>query len=90
MKTQEEIKQLTETLYPTVTMYTQPLRIGFEGGYTQCQQDVMKLLQLEIRRAYIHGQGNGQMIEVGLERDEIDDYINSRMKTLNKQDNEHI
>ncbi len=40
----------------------------------------------EIRRAYIHGQGNGQMMEVGLERDEIDDYTNSRILSLNKKD----
>lgn len=43
-------------------------------------------LRVEIRRAFIHGQGNGQMMEVGLERDEIDDYTNSRMLSLNKKD----
>jgi hypothetical protein len=53
-------------------------------GYTQCQADVMELLESEIRRAYIHGQGNSQMMEAGLERDETEDYINSRMRTLNK------
>lgn len=40
----------------------------------------------EIRRAFMHGQGNGQMMEVGLERDEVDDYTNSRMLSLNKKD----
>lgn len=43
-------------------------------------------LRVEIRRAFIHGQGNGQMMEVGLERDEVDDYTNSRMLSLNKKD----
>ena len=40
MKTQEEIEQLAETLYPTVTMYTPPLKKGFVEGYTQCQEDM--------------------------------------------------
>ena len=39
MKTKEEIEQLAETLYPTVTMYTPPLKKGFVDGYTQCQED---------------------------------------------------
>jgi hypothetical protein len=57
---------------------------GFTKGYTQCQEDMIELLKEEIRRAYIHGQGNAQMMEVGLERDEVDDYTNSRMLSLNK------
>jgi hypothetical protein len=67
---------------------------GFKKGYSQCQEDMAKefekdgakLFKSEIRRAYIHGQGNGQMMGAGLERDEIDDYTNWRMRTLNKQD----
>jgi hypothetical protein len=43
-------------------------------------------LRAEISRAFIHGQGNGQMMEAGLERDEVDDYTNSRMLSLNKKD----
>jgi len=36
-------------------------------------------LRAEIKRAFIHGQGNAQMIEAGLERDEVEDYVNYRM-----------
>lgn len=96
MKTQEEIEQLAKQLcnipidlvideeeryYKNLEKYD-----GIIQGYTQCQQDMTEFIRAEICRAFIHGQGNGQMMEVGLERDEIDDYINSRMKTLNKQD----
>jgi hypothetical protein len=60
---------------------------GFIDGYTQCQKDMIELLKEEIKSAFIHGQGNAQMMEAGLERDETDDYTNSRMLSLNKQDN---
>jgi hypothetical protein len=83
MKTQEEVKQLAED-YSEVSFNKRDLYEGYVDGYTQCQADVMELLESEIRRAYIHGQGNSQMMEAGLERDEIEDYINSRMRTLNK------
>jgi hypothetical protein len=43
-----------------------------------------KELVEEIRRAFIHGQRNNEMMEAGLERDEVDDYTNSRMRTLIK------
>jgi hypothetical protein len=67
---------------------------GIIQGYTQCQEDMAKefekdgakLFKSEIRRAYMYGQGNGQMMGAGLEGDEIDDYTNWRMRTLNKQD----
>jgi hypothetical protein len=36
-------------------------------------------LRLEIKRAYIHGQSNARMMEAGLERDEVEDYVNHRM-----------
>jgi len=42
-------------------------------------------LKEEITRAFFYGQGNGIMIEVGLERDEAEDYVNNRMKSLLKQ-----
>jgi hypothetical protein len=83
MKTQEEVKQLAED-YSEVSFNKRDLYEGYVDGYTQCQADVMELLESEIRRAYIHGQGNSQMMEAGLERDETEDYINSRMRTLNK------
>jgi hypothetical protein len=46
-------------------------------------------LEKEIRQAFIHGQGNKEMMEAGLERDETEDYVNSRMRILlnqNKKD----
>jgi hypothetical protein len=64
------------------TTYT----VAYKKGYTQCQEDMIELLKEEIRRAFIHGQGNAQMMEAGLERDEVEEYINHRMLSLNKQD----
>ena len=65
-----------------ITTYT----VAYKKGYTQCQEDMIELLKEEIRRAFIHGQGNAQMMEAGLERDEVEEYINHRMLSLNKQD----
>ena len=42
-------------------------------------------LEKEIKQAFIHGQGNKEMMEAGLERDETEDYVRSRMKTLLNQ-----
>jgi hypothetical protein len=47
-------------------------------------------LEKEIKQAFIHGQGNKEMMEAGLERDETEDYVNSRMRKLlnqNKDEN---
>jgi hypothetical protein len=55
-------------------------------GYLQCQEDVLGLLRSEILSAFIHGQGNARGMEAGLERDETEDYVNSRMLSLTKQD----
>jgi len=41
-------------------------------------------LEEEITRAFIHGQGNAKMMEIGLERDETEDYVNNRMRSLLK------
>lgn len=41
-----------------------------------------------IRKAFIHGQGNGQMMEAGLERDEVDDYTLLNMIKLTRK--EHL
>ena len=41
-------------------------------------------LEKEINQAFIHGQGNGTMMEAGLERDETEDYVSSRMRQLIK------
>ena len=45
-------------------------------------------LEKEIKLAFIHGQGNAEMMESGLERDETEDYVNSRMRSLLNQDKE--
>jgi len=42
-------------------------------------------LEKEIRQAFIHGQRNNEMMEAGLERDETEDYVNSRMITILNQ-----
>jgi|TARA_S200002703_G_scaffold146060_1_gene140821 hypothetical protein len=42
-------------------------------------------LEKEIKQAFIHGQGNKEMMEAGLERDETEDYVNSRMRQLLNQ-----
>ena len=39
-------------------------------------------LEKEIKQAFICGQGNVEMMEAGLERDETEDYVNSRMRSL--------
>ena len=44
-----------------------------------------KELEQEIRQAFIHGQRNYEMMEHGLERDETEDYVNSRMVTILNQ-----
>jgi hypothetical protein len=41
-----------------------------------------KELEEEIRRAFIRGQGNREMMMAGLERDETQDYTNHRMRAL--------
>lgn len=41
-------------------------------------------LKAELKRAFIHGQGNKEMMEAGIERDEVEDYINWRMIDLKK------
>lgn len=96
MKTKEEIEQLAKQLcnIPIDLVIDEEERYyknfqkydGIIQGYTQCQEDMLKILKEEIKRAFIHGQGNAQMMEAGLERDEIEDYIYYRMLTLNKQD----
>jgi hypothetical protein len=42
-------------------------------------------LEKEIKQAFIHGQGNREMMELGLERDETEDYVGNRMRILLKQ-----
>jgi len=47
-------------------------------------------LQKEIKQAFIHGQGNKEMMEAGLERDETEDYVRSRMRTLLNQNKSDV
>ena len=42
-------------------------------------------LEKEIRQAFVHGQGNRALMEAGLEKDETEDYVNSRMRSLLNQ-----
>ena len=46
--------------------------------YTITKETMERLL----RDAFKHGQGNGQMMESGLERDEIDDYVSWTMMKI--------
>lgn len=82
MKTKEEIEQLAQLTYPKDSDIDE--YCGFIKGYNQCQEDMAELLKAEIRRAYIHGQGNAQGMAAGLERDEVEDYTNWRMLSLTK------
>ena len=84
MKTQEEIEQLAYKY--AIIDFDDYAFSGYVKGYTQCQENMIKLLREEIKIAFIHGQGNGIMMEAGLERDETEDYVNNRMLSLNKQD----
>lgn len=45
-------------------------------------------LEKEIEQAFVHGQGNGIMIEAGLERNEREDYTSSVMRRLNQNKDE--
>jgi hypothetical protein len=99
MKSKEEIEQLAEIAVLEFNkamskigfgtyqeLFLKVIKEWYADGYTQCQEDMIELLKEEIRRAFIHGQGNAQMMEAGLERDEVDDYTNSRMLSLKRQD----
>jgi hypothetical protein len=81
MKSKEEIEKLAFKSYGDTL-----LKGSFIHGYTQCQEDMAQFLKAEIHRAFIHGQGNAQMMEAGLERNEVEEYVNYRMLSLNKQD----
>jgi hypothetical protein len=97
MKTQEEIEQLAESevLEFNKAMskigfgtYQEPflkvIKEWYVDGYTQCQEDMTEFIRSEIKKAFIHGQGNAQMMEAGLERDEVEEYSNWRMLSIKK------
>jgi|LakMenE01Jun11ns_1017448.scaffolds.fasta_scaffold9893399_7 hypothetical protein len=87
MKSKEEVQQLADEFTTRDhAHYFYRGRDAYLNGYIQCQQDIIELLRVEIHRAFIHGQGNAQMMEAGLERDEVEEYVNWRMLSLNKQD----
>jgi hypothetical protein len=77
IKRQEQIKQLAEEEYWMKD--EQYERSAFVNGYSQCQDDMLEILRSEIKRAYQYGQTNAQMMEAGLERDEVEEYVNFRM-----------
>jgi hypothetical protein len=77
VKRQEQIKQLAEEEYWMKD--EQYERGAFVNGYSQCQDDMLEILRSEIKRAYQYGQTNAQMMEAGLERDEVEEYVNFRM-----------
>jgi hypothetical protein len=93
MKSREEIeksanefsKDYIKTTNNSILQSSFKLEVGYIKGYTQCQEDTAELLKAEIRRAYIHGQGNAQGMAAGLERDEVEDYTNWRMLSLTKK-----
>jgi hypothetical protein len=47
----------------------------------------VKEMEKEIRNAFKHGQGNALMMESGLERDEVEDYVSSVMIRLTNKNN---
>ena len=46
------------------------------------ERDITQILKEELERAFKHGQTNAQMMEAGLERDEVNEYVNFRMLAL--------
>ena len=85
MKTKEEIDELYHKLYSISIDGEDNLHYySFVDGYNKCQEDVIELLKEEIKSAFIHGQGNAQMMEAGLERDEVEEYSNWRMLSIKK------
>ena len=90
MKTKEEIEQLGSkyaTTHEDVSDNLSKYLVSacFQDGYIQCQEDMIILLRSEIKRAYQYGQTNAQMMEAGLERDEIEEYVSFRMLSFKKK-----
>jgi hypothetical protein len=52
--------------------------------YSEAQEMQTKQLTDEMKRAYKYGQSNSEMMEAGLERDEVEEYANFRMLTITK------
>jgi hypothetical protein len=46
---------------------------------------MLEFLETEIKRAYQYGQTNAQMMEAGLERDEVEEYVSFRMLSFKKK-----
>ena len=89
MKSLEEIQQLAKDSWEGCDGCDENDKYffvkGFGCAYRQLKEDMVKLLEIEIYKAFMYGQRNGEMMEVGLERDEIEEYFNYRMLLLNKQ-----
>lgn len=83
MKSKEKIEQLAEQ-YIKENTGDHYVYCGYIDGYNQCQQDMVnkKYTEKDIRKAIKFG----QTMELLPEYVPIPDFI----KSLNKQDNEHI
>ena len=44
--------------------------------------NIIQILKEELERAFKHGQTNARMMEAGLERDEVNEYVNFRILAL--------
>jgi len=72
---------------PTIAIYEEDLEkfVTAIAHLYSAGEEVSDLdIEKEMRQAFIHGQGNREMMEAGLERDEVDDYIRSRMYAISK------
>lgn len=64
----------------------------YQDGYLKSMKDnkdkrfTIEDMKREIRNAFIHGQGNQQQMEAGLEGDETETFTNYRLMSLDKQE----
>ena len=79
-----EPKHMGEVMSDIAERYDKLTKTKMSKQITLTQEELEK----EINQAFTHGQGNGTMMEAGLERDETKDYVNSRMRSLLNQNKE--
>ena len=87
MKSKEEIEHLVYSCFGEKEWdnVSTNAKLSLIQTYTQCQEEMIEFLKAEIHRAYQYGQTNAQMMEAGLERDEIEEYVNYRMLSFKKK-----
>ena len=87
MKSKEEIEHLVYSCFGEKEWdnVSTNAKLSLIQTYTQCQEEMIEFLKAEIHRAYQYGQTNAQMMETGLERDEIEEYVNYRMLSFKKK-----